>query len=293
MPVSPPTAGDQWTVRRVLEWTIGHLRERGCESPRLDAEVLLAHAWSCPRIQLYVRYDELLPGDVRSTMRELVKRRAAAEPVAYLVGRREFFSLDFEVRPGLFIPRPETETLVMEALRILEDTPDAKVLDLCTGTGCIAVTIAHKKPDAHVTAVDLNPLAVEVAQANAERHGRVDRVTTLHGNLFAPLADEEKFDLIVSNPPYVRDDEMAGLQEDVRDHEPHQALAAGADGLDVVRRIVAGLPNRLTKSAALLLEIDPAQASSVIDIIRDSGLFSVVDAVRDLAREERVIRAVR
>ena len=257
------------------------------------AEVLLAHAWGCPRIQLYVRYDESLPEGVRATMRELVKRRAAAEPVAYLIGRREFFSLEFEVRPGLFIPRPETETLVMEALQFLQSRSGPRVLDLCTGTGCIAVTIAYKARSSQVTAVDLNPRAVETAAANAERHQVSDRVTVLQGDLYAPLPADATFDLIVSNPPYVRDDEIPGLQPDVRDHEPHLALAAGADGLDVVRRIVSGLSRRLADGGALLLEIDPQQAAATTDIVRGCGLFRDVVAVKDLARVDRVIRAVR
>ena len=217
---APPNPGE-WTVRRVLEWTIGHLKERGSESPRLDAEVLLAHAWKCPRIQLYTRYDQPLPEDVRTTMRDLVKRRAACEPVAYLIGRREFFSLEFEVQPGVFIPRPDTETLVIEALRLMEPIPEPRVLDLCTGTGCIAVSIAHSRPACRVTAVDLNSVAVEIATRNAARHNVSERVRVLQGDLFAPLPGDGAFDLIVSNPPYVRDDELPDLMPDIREHEPH------------------------------------------------------------------------
>ncbi|MCA9244998.1 MAG: peptide chain release factor N(5)-glutamine methyltransferase, partial [Phycisphaerales bacterium] len=202
-------------------------------------------------------------------------------------------SLEFEVRPGLFIPRPETETLVMEALQLLQPRSQARVLDLCTGTGCIAVTIAHHARTADVTAVDLNPLAVETASANGQRHNVSDRLSVLLGDLYAPLDPTATFDLIVSNPPYVRDDEMPGLQRDVRDHEPHLALAAGADGLDVVRRIVDGLSARLAAGGALLLEIDPQQADATIDIVRGSGLFQDVVAIKDLARVDRVVRAVR
>jgi release factor glutamine methyltransferase len=288
---APSTAGD-WTVRRVLEWTTGHLKERGCDSPRLDAEVLLAHVWRVPRIQLYVRYDEPLPADVRAAMRELVKRRASLEPVAYLIGRREFFSLDFEVQPGVFIPRPATETLVMEALRIIAEQVSPQVLDLCTGTGCIAVTIAQQQPAAQLTAVDRNPLAVQVAGRNAARHGVADRVTVVDGDLYSPLPADSQFDLIVSNPPYIRDDELAGLSADIREHEPQLALTAGEDGLDVVRRIVAEVGSRLRPGGSLLLEVDPAQVPATIELVRAAATFSQVDVLRDHDRHERVVRGL-
>lgn len=293
MSASPRTTNDDWTVRRVLEWTIRHLQERGSDTPRLDAEILLAHAWGCPRIQLYTRYDDPLPAEVRASMRELVKRRAAAEPVAYLVGRREFFSLDFEVQPGVFIPRPSTETLVVEALTLMENRDAPRILDLCTGSGCIAVTLAHAHPGATVVAVDLNPLAVEVARRNAERHQVADRVTLLPGDLYAPLPPHETFDLIVSNPPYVRDDELASLPADVRDHEPALALTAGPDGLDVVRRIVAGLPSRLRDPGGVLIELSPEHAATAQELLAGVGLFRRVEVVRDLDRWERVLRGVR
>lgn len=293
MSASPPsTTGEEWTVRRVLDWTINHLKERGSDTPRLDAEVLLAHAWKCPRIQLYTRYDQILPADVRAAMRELVKRRAAAEPVAYLVGYREFFSLNFEVRPGIFIPRPETETLVMEALEFLKSQEAPRVLDLCTGSGCIAVSIAHEHPTALVTAVDLNPLAVEVATNNAARHGVADRVTILHGDLTAPVPAGETFDLIVSNPPYVREDEIPTLAPDIREHEPHLALTAGEDGLDVIRRLLVEIPPRLRHPGAVLIELSPEQGPAAVDLFSGAGLFSRVDLVRDLARVDRVLRAI-
>ncbi|MFV0442782.1 MAG: peptide chain release factor N(5)-glutamine methyltransferase [Planctomycetaceae bacterium] len=290
-PATPAAAGE-WTVRRVLEWTIGHLKERGCDSPRLDAEVLLAFAWNVPRIQLYVRYDQPLPDAVRSTMRELVKRRANLEPVAYLIGRREFFSLEFEVQPGVFIPRPATETLVMEGLRLLEGANSPRILDLCTGTGCIAVTLAKHVLSAQATAVDLNPLAIETARKNAARHEVESRVDVRHGDLFVPLELGQRFDLIVSNPPYIRDDELAGLSPDVRNHEPQLALTSGADGLDVVRRIVANAADWIASGGSLLLEIDPAQAAPTIELLRGINLFEQVDSLRDLDRNERIVRGL-
>lgn len=293
MSASQSTTGGEWTVRRVLDWTIGHLKQHGSETPRLDAEVLLAHAWNCRRIQLYTRFDTPLPEDVRASMRTLVKRRAAAEPVAYLVGHREFFSLDFEIQPGVFIPRPATETLVIEALAFVEKIERPRILDLCTGSGCIAVSLAHALPQADVVAVDLNSLALEVAGRNAERHGVSGRLSLQQGDLFEPLPRDARFDLIVSNPPYVREDEMAGLPRDVRDHEPHLALVAGADGLDVMRRIVAQASEFLAPHSALLMELSPEQAEEARSLLQDAGLFTAVDLIRDLDRAQRVVRGVR
>lgn len=276
----------------MLDWTIGYLKEHGSDTARLDAEVLLAHAWDCRRIQLYTRYDDVLPADIRATMRDLVKRRAAAEPVAYLVGHREFFSLDFLIEPGVFIPRPSTETLVMEALEQLKRFEQPRVLELCTGSGCIAVSIAHNQRAAEVIAVDLNPVAVRVARSNAERLGVADRVQIHDGDLFSPVAGET-FDLLVSNPPYVRADEMPRLPADVRDHEPHLALQAGADGLDVVRRIAAEAAPYLRERSAVLIELSPEHAREAVRIFEATGLFSRVDLIRDLDRVDRVLRAVR
>lgn len=293
MPTPTTQTAGEWTVRRVLEWTIGHLKSHGSESPRLDAEVLLAHAWKCPRIQLYTRYDVVLPDDVRGVMRDLVKRRAAHEPVAYLTGRREFFSLEFHIPPGVFIPRPATETLIVETLPRASRTESPRILDLCTGSGCIAVTLAKQLPTAVVTAIDLNPLAVQTTRDNAARHGVADRVTVIEGDLYSTLPPGERFDVIVSNPPYVCDGEIPGLAPDIRDHEPRLALAAGADGLDVVRRIAAGLAEHLTPHGAVLLEVSPEQTTATRELLVETGLFTSVDVVRDMDRNERVVRAVR
>lgn len=291
MTSQPTTSPDQWSVRRILEWTTGYLAEHGSESPRLEAEILLAHARGCPRIQLYTHYDDVLPKEVRSRMRELVKRRAAAEPVAYLVGHREFFSLDFEVTPDVFIPRPETELLVMEALERIKDREAPRVFDLGTGSGCIAVAIAVNAPKARVTAVDLSPEALPVARRNAQRHGVADRVTFLCGNLFTPLASEGPFDAIACNPPYVATTDEPRLQPDVRQHEPPSSLYAGEDGLDVMKRIVAGAPNHLKPGGCLLLEFSPEQAAALEALLAETGRFENVAVRSDLSRASRMISA--
>jgi release factor glutamine methyltransferase len=289
----PSAANDDWTVRRILDWTIGHLKERGSETPRLDAEVLLAHAWNCKRIQLYTRFDEAVPANVRSTMRELVKRRANAEPVAYLVGLREFFSLEFEIEPGIFIPRPTTELLIVDGLAFLKGRESPRVLELCTGSGCIAVTLAHQAAHARVDSVDINPLAVKVAGRNAERHAVSERVRVLEGDLFAPVANEPPYDLVVTNPPYVRTGEIPNLSADIRNHEPLLALDAGADGLDVIRRIVPELSRCLAPGGLFLLELSPRQVPEVTELLQATGFFPRVTPLKDLDRKDRALRAER
>lgn len=294
MSVTPPTpAGDVWTVRRILEWTIPHLKSHGSESPRLDAEILLAHARGCPRIQLYTNYDEPLTDTQRSTMRDLVKRRAVAEPVAYLVGHREFFSLEFRVTKDVLIPRPDTETLVVDAIEALKQQPAPRVLDVGTGSGCIAIALAVNCPNAVVTAIDLSPAALDIARANANKHKIGDRIRWLCGDLFAPLATGEQFDLIVSNPPYIASAEIETLSADVRLHEPRSALDGGSDGLDVIRRLIVDAPPHLAPQGKLLIEISGEQAASVTQLLTANGHYDDIDVLKDLAKQPRVVRATR
>ncbi|MFG0333349.1 MAG: peptide chain release factor N(5)-glutamine methyltransferase, partial [Maioricimonas sp. JB049] len=227
---SPRTTSDgAWTVRRVLEWTTGYLREHGSETPRLEAEVLLAFARNCPRIRLYTDYDEELDASVRGRMRELVRRRAAHEPVAYLVGHREFFSLAFEVTPDVLIPRPDTETMIVAALEQARERPAPRIADLGTGSGCIAIAMATQHRGALVTAVDISEAALAVARRNAQRHNVADRVRFLQGDMFAALPEGERFDFILSNPPYIPSGEIPTLSREVIDYEPESALDGGDD----------------------------------------------------------------
>lgn len=286
---STESSADIWTVQSVLDWTIGYLKERGCETPRLDAEILLAHSRECQRIKLYTEYDAPLTPEERTTMRELVLRRATLEPVAYLVGFREFFGLDFEVQPGVFIPRPDTETLVVTALDIASEMESPRVLDLCTGSGCIPIAIAANCPASRLTAVELDDSVAEITRRNIARHELESRVELLQGDLFGVLPEASPFDIIVSNPPYVTDAEMTTLPPDVRDHEPHLALQAGADGLDVVRRIVAEADSWLKPGGALLLEIADEQAAKVVELFAAAGVFEAAEIAQDLGGQSRVV----
>ncbi len=284
---------DVWTVRRILDWTIPHLKKHGSESPRLDAEILLAHARGCQRIQLYTQFDSPLTDEQRAMMRDLVKRRSAAEPVAYLVGHREFFGLDFRVTSDVLVPRPDTETLIVEAIERLKPQSRPRVLDVGTGSGCIAITLAVNCRQTQISAIDLSDAALAIAQQNAEKHSVADRVRFLHGDLLAPLARDEQFDLIVSNPPYITSAEIETLQPDVRRHEPHSALDGGADGLDVIRRLVAEASQHLAPAGCLLIEIASEQADAVTQLLAANGNYAEIVVLKDLSKQPRVVRAIR
>lgn len=286
-------SGDVWTVRRMLEWTTSHLQKHGSDTPRLDAEILLAHARGCRRIELYTRFDEIVNEQQRAVMRDLVKRRAKSEPVAYLVGFREFYGLDFRVTHDVLIPRPDTETLVLELLEIIKPLDAPQILDLCTGSGCIAVATAVNKPTAQLTAVDILPKALEVARSNAERHNVADRIRFLEGDLFEPLEAGAQFDVVASNPPYVTEEELDTLQPDVRLHEPRIALDGGPGGLEVLRRLVADTHCYLLPGGHLLFEIAPEQADAVVEMLDQHGSYTNAGVKKDLAGHKRVAHAQR
>lgn len=289
--VPPAARADVWTYRKILDWTQQRLKDCGAESPRVEAEVLLAHAAGCQRILLYTRLDEPTPEAVRGKMRDLVQRRVKFEPVAYLVGHREFFSLDFDVSRAVLVPRPETESLVMAALDRMPSERPGRVLEIGVGSGCVSVAIAHTRKNARIVAVDISQDALQVAQRNVAKHRLSDRIELRQGSCYEAVVGE-MFDLIVSNPPYIRIDEMPGLQADVRLHEPELALVAGDDGLDVVRTLVAEGRNLLREGGSICLEIDPAQVPAVTALFQQHGWGEVV-VMKDCNGDERVICAKR
>lgn len=221
-------------------------------------------------------------------MRDLVRRRANSEPVAYLVGHREFFSLDFVVNRHVLIPRPDTEILVMAAMDVARELPSAKILELCTGSGCVAVALAKNVRTATIQAVEICPNAAEVARENIRRHKVEDKVRLLVGDLFQPVENQERFDLIVSNPPYVTDGEIATLPPDVRDHEPHLALAAGEDGFDVIRKLADQAPAHATAEGWLMFELADEQAEPAAELLKSKG-YREVEIKRDLGGLARVV----
>jgi len=282
-----------WTFGRLLTWTTDYLRDHGSDSPRLDAEVLLAHAVGCERIALYTRFGEPAGDAAREQFRELVRRRAAGSPVAYLVGHKEFFSLDFEVGPDVLIPRPDSEFVVLEFLRVFKTAPQVSAIDIGTGSGNLAVAIAKQHAGVRFHAVDISPAALAVARRNAERHGVSDRIEFLEGDLFGPAPPGLEVDCIVSNPPYIAAGDVTQLPVGVRDFEPHLALAAGATGLEVVAAIIAAAPGRLRPGGQLILEIGAPQEFDVRRLVEQQGGYSLQPTIHDYAGHPRVVSAVK
>jgi release factor glutamine methyltransferase len=248
-----------WTIGRLLDWTARFLADKGSESPRLDAEVLLADVLGCERIALYTRYDEEAGEESRQRYRDLIRRRIEGCPVAYLVGRKEFFSLRFEVNPAVLIPRPDTECVVIECLRLLKGIAEPTVLDVGTGSGAIAVAVARQNERARVTATDISPEALAVAQRNAARHGVAERIRFVQGDLLAPFAPGENFDLIACNPPYIPSEEIPRLPAGVREFEPRMALDGGRGGFVIFDRLIDQAGAHLKPGGWLVVEIGAPQ----------------------------------
>jgi len=274
-----------WTPLKLLAWTQGYLARAGVDAPRLTAELLLSHALSCDRVRLYLDFDKPLGAPELAAFRELLRRRAEGEPTAWLTGRREFLRHAFRCDARALIPRPETE-LVAEAA-ILALPAGGRLLDLCTGTGCIALSAALARPGAAVTATDLSPEALALAAENAVALGA--KAELLLGDLFAPLPAGARFDVLVSNPPYVPAGELGGLSREVR-REPRLALDGGPDGLALLRRIVAGAPARLAPGGLLLLEMHESHAGPLPALCREAGLVEAV-VRKDLAGLPRWVEA--
>ncbi len=282
-------SAEPWPIRRLLQWTQQFLRDKEIESARLEAEILLGHALGCKRIDLYVRSEELTTEEQRAAFRTLIKKRVEGCPVAYLVGRREFYQLTFDVTPAVLIPRPETEHLVMECLRLIKGKVAPRVLDVGTGSGCIALSVAHQHKKADVAGIDISPDALEVARRNAAKHG-LERVRFLAGDLFEPVRGET-FDIILSNPPYIAAGELAGLAKEVRDFEPKLALDGGPDGLTVYRRLIPEAASHLVAGGYLLLEIGATQENAVRELIEGTECFDTIAVRLDGQKLPRVIEA--
>jgi len=278
---------ESWTVRALLTWAREWLAKRGVESPRLDAELLIAHALSCSRTRLYVDFDKPLSAGELARIKPLLQRRAQREPVAYILGAREFYGRPFRVRPGVFIPRPETELLVQLAIEALQ--ADARALDLCAGSGAVGVSIAAELPGVRADLVERSPEAAAAARENAEALAP-GRVRVFEGDLFAALPDRERYQAVVANPPYVPEHERARLAPEIVEHEPAEALFAQEGGLAVIRRIVAGAGDWLVPGGFFGVEIDPPLAAKVCDLCTQAG-FTAVRAVKDLAGLDRHVVA--
>jgi release factor glutamine methyltransferase len=312
------STAESWTVGRLLAWTTDYLKGHGSDSPRLDAEVLLAEALGCRRIELYTAFDDV-PGDQRRTaFRELVRRRAEGTPVAYLVGCREFYSLAFRVTPDVLIPRPETELLVVAVLDLakgeggsgkgeeidkseisnqqIPNPPSSafrppsplSIADVGTGSGIIAVCLAKHLPTCRVVAIDRSAAALTIARENANRHGVAERIEFLESDLLA-AAGRRQFDFVVSNPPYVTAAEFERLPPDVRNFEPREALLAGPKGTEVIERLIPQAAERLASGGHLLLEASPTIHDAVRKLLESDGRFQLGATIKDYSRQPRVV----
>ena len=278
-----------WTIGRILKWTEQYFKEKGIESPRLDAEVLLSHILGRERIYLYVHFDEPLEPAELARYREAIKQRVQRVPVAYIIGEKEFMGLTFKVTEDTLVPRPDTEILVQAAIERLRARGDApRFADIGTGTGAICLSVLHFLPKAQADTVDISPAARAIAEENAAALEVADRVTFHTGDLLAPLAGQ-CYDAILSNPPYIPDGDIAALAPEVRLKEPHTALAGGKDGLDFYRRLMADAPALLKDGGFLAVEVGIHQAAPVAALAVPS--FSRTEILKDYAGIERVVIA--
>jgi release factor glutamine methyltransferase len=273
----------------VLRWAAEDFARRGLQSPRLDAELLLGFVLGVDRIRLIVDAAQPLGDAELSAYRELIKRRRRGEPIAYIRGEREFYGHRFRVDARVLVPRPDTETLVEVALaRTMRRSLYGRALDLCTGSGCVAIAFALARRTWKVTGVDISADAAALARENAERLGAAFSTRWLLGDLFAPFSAEERFELITANPPYIPHADIAGLDADVRDFEPHLALDGGPDGLVLVRKVIDEAPRHLASGGLLALEIGHDQASRVAELLEARG-FHAIERRHDYGRIERVV----
>ena len=281
-------AGDTKTIRALLAATKPWLEKRGVDSARLDAELLLAHVLRATRLELYMDMDRPLTDAEVDRYRELVKRRGAREPAAYLVGEKEFFGLSMKVTKDVLVPRPDTETVVEECLRLVAPDVDGVLVDACTGTGCIAVAILHARPRLRAVATDVSPAAAAIARENAANNGVADRLDVRIGDLLAPCADVAGALLVVANPPYIAAGERDDLMPEVRDHEPALALFGDDDdALGHHRRLLAQARALLAPGAPLVLEIGAAQGEAARSLAHDG--YDEARVVDDLAGRPRAV----
>jgi release factor glutamine methyltransferase len=286
-----------FSIRGAVLWGAQVLSDAGIKNQRLDAEVLLRHVLKMEKEQLYVNGDAPIGARQEAEFRALLSRRSQREPVSYITGQKEFWSLDFFVTPAVLIPRPETELLVEVALQYIErlrSGSSVKVLDLGTGSGAIAVSLAKDHGATEIVAVDISPVALDLARVNAMRHGVADRIRFLPGDLFAPVkASLEAFDLIVSNPPYIRTGELSMLAPEIREWEPTIALDGGVDGADTYRRIIGEGHRYLTPGGSIVLEFGADMGRDVADLFLHSDCYGPPAVCQDYAGKDRVIAATK
>jgi release factor glutamine methyltransferase len=307
-----------WTILEILRWTTDYFRDKGVSEPRASAEVLLSHTLGVSRLDLYLRYDQPLNSEELARFKALVVRRRKGEPVAYLTGHREFWSLDFQVTSAVLIPRPETETLVaatVEAARLLgerdqkEKLPAAEIypktqnpeprisspwgIEVGVGSGAVVITLAKEIPEMHWVGVDLSAAALAVARDNARRHGVIERVHLLQGDLLRAFKPQAAFDLLVANLPYVPRKMWESLPPDIKDFEPSGALLGGEGGLDLIRLLIKQAHQYVRAGGWVVLEVGDGQAEKVVALFAETGDYDGAEKIKDFSGIYRVVRARR
>ena len=295
MTTSPPAAQSESEskVSALLSRLEKRFADACVDSPELDAQLILAVVLGCDRAHLHAYPEKAVPHEAIAKMEALARRREVREPMAYIMGEREFWSMSFSVSPDVLIPRPESELLVERAVALLGKKGVGRILDLCAGSGAVGLAIAHELTEARVTLLDLCPKALGVARRNAEKFGLANRTRFLASDLFQALAGGEEFDLIVSNPPYVATGELDGLMPEVSSFEPRIALDGGADGMDFILRIIEEAPAYLARGGFLLIEMDPRQMDEAEAVSEEQGSYHSARRHKDLAGRERVLELER
>lgn len=276
-----------WTILKTIEWLTSYLSDKGVREARQSAEHLIAHTLHLSRMDLYLKFERVLTEGELASLKPLIKRRAAREPLQYIIGTQPFRNVEIITEPGALIPRPETEIVVDSALKQIPAGNPVKVLDLCTGSGAIACAIANERPLAEIIATDISPIALKIAEKNIGNYK--DRIMLRCGDLFEPVSGE-KFNVIVSNPPYISNAEWEGLEPEVRDYEPKEALIAGEDGLDFYRKILNSVALFLESGGYLIMELGDGRSKDIAGLADKCG-FRDVAVRRDLNEKERVLVA--
>jgi release factor glutamine methyltransferase len=287
---------EPWTIQKLLNWVTEYFTGKGVDSPRLSAEWLLCYALGLKRIELYTQFNKVVGQEQLLQLHELVKRAGTHEPIAYLTGKKEFYSLEFEITKDCLIPRPETELLVEHAIEFLRTRNGEQfICDLCTGSGCVAIAIARNFANCRIVATDISDAALAIAEKNVAKHGLMNRIKLLQGDLFEPVIaglGPAKFDLIVCNPPYVSEPDYEKLAPNVKNFEPKSALTAGKDGLDIIKKIIADTNQHLKPTGTLMLEIGNEQGNAVRNLLETAGYFGTVKIEKDYFDLDRAAIAV-
>lgn len=286
-----------WALMELIQEAAKYLDAKGVSSARLDAELLMAHTLGCTRVDLYINFDKPLSPQEVDRFRHLIKRRASREPVAYIVGKKEFWSLEFMVNPHVMVPRPDTETLVEAALKELKEFssgPPLKAADIGTGCGAIAIALAKELgPRVLWIATDISSQALDTARRNASFHEVSGLIEFLEGDLFGPLGTEARLTIIVSNPPYIPTEELEALEPEIKLHEPKIALDGGEDGLCIIRRLISEAPAVLTPGGKLLMEVGASQRAKVEELLKGNAAWVEWGWYYDLGARSRVVWARR